>query len=161
MTTPHQPDPLSPLEQRLAHLAPSAALDGDAILFAAGRAAGRRDTARWRLATGLLVACLAVSLALHTLPADQSTSAPHTTYVVDQAPPSLTTPRITFTRHTVDPTHHASGQHSYQRVRQRVLATGLDALSATTPDTDNPADFNESSATLYQQRNRWFQGDRS
>lgn len=121
-----EPNPLNPgeseLEMALGRLAPQGVADRrEEIAFEAGRRVGRRAAMPWRICSGALAACLALSLVPRVTP----TSSPVPVAKVS-APQPVAAQLVTASRQ--EPPMIAG---TYLVVREEVLEKGLDALPAS------------------------------
>jgi hypothetical protein len=123
MQEPNIPESLQEVESILRQLSPRpSAIDRDQLMYRAGAAAARRRRFFWPIASLALAVCLAVVMFFRT-----GNSVERIVYVPVPASPTSAIPAIEFPVETAAPIGH-SGE--YLRLRDRVLAKGLDALPA-------------------------------
>jgi hypothetical protein len=111
------------LESAMGLLKPaSSGIDPAAMMFQAGRSAGRGRQRTWQALAGVLAACLVLSLAARPAPRQVE----RIVYVpAVQAAPVATTPDVSTTDASL-----ALGMGDYMKLRQQVLEHGMDALPA-------------------------------
>jgi len=118
------------LEQALAALRPaSAKIDRDRLMFLAGRTSARRRSRLWQCAAGALAVALAAALsaALYARPAPREVE--RVVYVTVARPPAVPAEAPAAPIATPEPGRWR-GEPYYLKLRDEVLAKGLDALPA-------------------------------